>query len=208
RRVGGAPTALEEKQLREGCARLQGLKRQEQVEALRLHGQNVSRLNDELIRLLKQAVVEGFHPVRLQSAQISLREGETLHWEGTGMKLKQRISRGNAYWKTEVRGTLLVTSERILLDARPQRLWPRALSKLLRVERQHLSVDRGLDLLDDPVSKLLRGDRQHLPEGPIIIMWLDGLQKPVGLWVADLELSVSVGSQTRTIKLDSGDLAR
>jgi hypothetical protein len=184
RRAVGAPTALEEKRLREECERLQRYKQQEQAETLRLRRENQSRLEEELNRLLKQALVEGFHPLQLQSAQIYLRDQETLHWEGAGRKLKQRTSGGSTYWETEAQGTLLVTLERMILDSSPHKLWQRPLSELLRV------------------------DRQHLPEGVIIVLWLDGLQKPVGLWAADLKQSVSVGSQTRTIKLDASDLAQ
>jgi hypothetical protein len=36
----------------------------------------------------------------------------------------------------------------------------------------------------------------------------DGLQKPVGLRVADMQLNVPVQGQTRKINLDAGDLAR
>jgi hypothetical protein len=83
-----------------------------------------------------------------------------------------------------VQGTLLVTSERILLDSPPHSLWQRPLSKLLRV------------------------GRRYLPEGPIVFLWLDGLQKPVGLGIADVQLDVPVGNHTGTIKLDAGDLTR
>jgi serine/threonine protein kinase len=184
RRASGVPTAFEEKQLREELVQLLRFKQQEHAEVLRLRQQHLSRLEEELTRLLKQAVIEGYYPLRLQSAQLSLREQETVHWEGPGWKLKQRTARGITYWDRDVEGTLLVTSERILLDSPPHKLWHRPLSKLLRV------------------------DQDQLPRGTVIVLCLDGLQKPVGLWVEDLPLSVSVEGQTRPIRLDPGDLAR
>jgi hypothetical protein len=193
RLAAGAPTSAEEKQLREECERLEYRRHQEQEEVLRLHRQKLSQFEEELTRILKRAVGEGFYRFHRQSAQVSLREDETLHWESPATKLKQRSLRGDTYWAMDQQGTLLVTSERILLDSPPHRLWQKPLSELLRV------------------------DRQHIPQGPIIVLWLDGLQKPVGLGVTGPELSVqsvvteggaAVEEKTRTIKLDSSDLAQ
>jgi hypothetical protein len=163
---------------------LQGFKQQEQAEILRVRSCNLSRLEEDLTRLLKQAFVEGFYPLQLQSSHLSLSAQETLHWESPGWKLKQRTRRGTTYWQTELQGTLLVTSERILLDSPPHKLWQRPLSKLCRV------------------------DWQCLPQGPIIVLWFDGLQKPIGLGLLGLQVSVMVGDHARTLKLVSGDLAR
>ena len=181
--AGGMPTANEEKQLREECARLETCKLQEQAQAQRVYRQSLSQLNEELTCLVKKAVVEGFQPLPTKSVMISLRDQETLHWESTAQKMKQRTLRGSPFWEMECQGTLLVTNERILLDSPPHKLWQRPLSKLIRVSRQ------------------------DLPQGALIVLWMDGLQKPVGIGVAGMQLNMTGGDQVPTIKLDTGDLA-
>jgi serine/threonine protein kinase len=188
RRASGAPTLMEEKQLREECASLASLKQQEQSVELMAQRQSREMLEEELTRLLKQAMVEGFSPLQLQSHRISLREDEILYLEAPGLKLKQRTTQGNTFWETEIEGTLFVTSERILVDSPNGKMWQRPISKLIRVEKQYLPG--------------------FISKASILVSWFDGLQKPVGFSVPGLQLSVIAGNQTRTIKIDTNDLER
>jgi hypothetical protein len=183
RRAAGVPTSVEEQQLREELARLLAARQDEQNEPLRAHRQRLAALEGELTRLLRQGIVEGCYTLRLQSGDVTVPEDEALHWEGAGTKLKQRSSQGVTYWESECDGTVFVTSKRVLFASRDV-FWHRPLSKVLRV------------------------DQQSAREGPVAALWLDGLQKPVGIRVSAQPFSMKVGGQTRTIKLGTEDLVR
>jgi hypothetical protein len=165
-------------QLRVEFHRLHELKKQAQADALNTQSLHLIELEAELTRLLKQTVAEGFHSLQTQSVQLPLREQETLHWDGPGKKLKQRTLRGTISWAEEHQGTLLVTSKRIILDCRPHKLWQLPLSRVLQV------------------------DRTTFWEGSIIVLWLDGPQKPVGLLVGETRHQVSEWDQSRTISIE------
>lgn len=91
-----------------------------------------------------------------------------LRWAALAIRLRWRTLQGQAFWDTESQGVLAVTTERILFDGRPEgglAQWP--LTKLLSVEKDRLGGE------------------------PIVSVWMDGRQKPIGFLAAETKATAT-----------------
>jgi len=78
----------------------------------------------------------------------------------------------------------VVTNQRIYFHAPQESLWQKPLGKVATAEIQRVS------------SK------------PILVLQIDGLQKPIGFDAAGLQITVPVDGQTRALSLTVQDLVR
>src|SRR5439155_27322945 len=120
----------EEQQLRREIDRLQARKQQEQAGFHQQERRNCARLEAELAEAARQAVLGGFLPLPPGSHRVPLRPRETVRWESTALRLKQRTVDGYPYWHPDAQGTLVVTGERLLFDAPGVSPWQKPSGKL------------------------------------------------------------------------------
>ena len=177
RRARSLPTTLEEKGLREELARLEALRQGEQHHFHLSVQQRRAQLEVELSSACKQARLAGFIPVAHTAPNVRPRGRETVRWETQALKLKQRTQQGMPYWDSDGQGHLVITDERLLFDNGSPSVWWRTLSKVVGVEQQDVF---GAD-------------------APVVVVWIDGVQKPVGFAVAKETFQVSIGSRTTSI---------
>jgi hypothetical protein len=177
------PGSVDEAKLRNELGSLCNLQLADKLKWELSEHERVAVLKTELDRLIKVAVLRGDLPAREPaSLQVRLRCGEILRWSGQAIKHKVRSARGQSSWESDGEGTLFITSERIILDA-PGQLWQRSLSKVFHVETQPLA------------------------QGSVLILKLDGQQKPVGLFLPTSDLEVVVEGHFRRIPLEPSELA-
>jgi hypothetical protein len=139
-------------------------------------------LEKQVLGLIKQSYIGGFIPLSLQTTAISLKKGENLLWESSAAKMKQQSSGGMLYWNSDESGMLIVTSQRIIFRPEHANLWTRNLSKVVGVEQQ-------------PVGSL-----------QVVVIYVDGLQRPVGFYVGDVQATMTFESRTFQFSLDGSDL--
>jgi len=184
RLVAGVPTSIEEKQLRDELSRLEDMRQKEHKQFRESQKQQRAQAETRLTELLRQSFLAGFVPLPTTNVGVALKQGETVHWHSQAEKLKVRSVQGQQYWDTDGIGSLVVTNQRIYFHAPQESLWQKPLGKVATAEIQRVS------------SK------------PILVLQIDGLQKPIGFDAAGLQITVPVDGQTRALSLTVQDLVR
>ena len=182
RRLAGVPTLEEAARLRNDLALVHAEKQNEVVQFKQAQAGRRVQLEKELAELCKHSLLHGELQLNPSDLRFRLRDTESLLWESAGLKLKQRTQQGMPYWDNEGDGTWFVTNERITFIFQTGNRWERAISKLTMV------------------------DQAYIQSVPVIAMWFDGLQKPIGLVVSDKSLTVTIKGRSCYLSLAASDL--
>ena len=180
------PTLAQERHLREEQNRLM-LQRQKAI-ALFEQGHQNQRKQQEIERdqLIRQCFLQGLLELRPKTTAIKLwtdaGQEEELLWESPAEKWKARTSQGSLFWEREAFGILIVTSQRVWFQGEGTR-WQRALKKLVSVQMMHTANGRVM-----------------------LLLYIDGLQKPIGFIVENLSVSFKVDNHQASITAMAKDL--
>lgn len=181
--ASGTATSIEECEMRDQLSRLEHLRNEEASQFYSSERTRLEELGVKLTDLVKKSVLAGVMPIDGVTEKLLLSDGEVLCWRSNAQKLKPRTKDGALYWEFDEYGALLVTNQRIVFAASIER-WQKPLKKMYSVEIQQINP---------------AGSRA-------IIFGFDGLQKPIGFIVADLESTPLVNGYACPITLTMFDL--
>lgn len=193
--VKGVPTAAEESALRSELAQLEKLRQQEETRFLQAEQDRRNRLREELVGLVKKSVLGGFIAIPTGPERLLLKNGEVIGWSSLAKRLKLRSCYGQLYWDVDKEGTFLVTNQRIVFDTPDAQRWQRRLSKLhtVRIEQARFELRSTLGGHSNPVN--------------ILVLAFDDLQRPVGFWIGEMEITLTINGHPCAVTLTTTDVA-
>ena|GEM_PF-5972054 len=142
----------------------------------------VKSLEKQIGDLIRRSYIEGHHSITLSLITLPLKQDEQVYWESTAIKMKQRTSAGAYFWEKDEDGVLVVTNQRIIFRSPSANLWIRNLPKIISIAIQYLA---------------------HLP---VLAIWFDGLQKPIGFCIGDHEITFTISPRKFTFTFSEHDL--
>jgi len=130
--------------------------------------------------LFKSSVVGGFMDLGLVSR--FCKPGERILWACAGTSFKYRSRGGAAFWDSDERGRFVLTDSRVWL------------------ENQGVPKVRSL-------AEVREAEIQVQSRQPILVLWVQMLQKPLGYALDRPEVEVSIEGVKRKISIDTSDVA-
>jgi serine/threonine protein kinase len=176
------PSRDEEQGLKNELATLQSARQQELAQLAKAEQTRRSRVQEQIDDLVRLVFLDGGIDLQLSTQTLILKKGERLLWESVAAKFRQRTSDGLPYWDREDFGVLAVTDQRIVFRATTGSTWSK------------------------PLSKLVTAMNDLLGQEPIVVLCLEGQQKPVAFITQSTLATITILGRPFNLEIGTGDL--